>query len=236
MTPSIITIAGLALAFIPVGFVVLILYRWSMDMRSAVYAIARMLIQLVLIGYVLGFIFVAEQAWIIAGILTIMLLTASWIAIRPLHDQNSGIYVRTLFSIVVGSVPVLILVTQGVIDIHPWYQPRILIPLGGMIFASSMNTVSLAAERFAAEANNQLPYGDARRIAFQAALIPLINSLLAVGIVSLPGMMTGQILAGVSPLIAARYQIVVMCMLFGSSGISAACYLLAARKDYQRMT
>ena len=235
MTPSIITIAGLALAFIPVGFVILILYRWSMNMRSAVYAIARMLIQLVLIGYVLGFIFVAEQAWIIAGILTIMLLTASWIAIRPLHEQNAGIYVRTLVSIVVGSVPVLILVTQWVIDIHPWYQPRILIPLGGMIFASSMNTVSLAAERFAAEANNQLPYSDARRIAFQAALIPLINSLLAVGIVSLPGMMTGQILAGVSPLIAARYQIVVMCMLFGSSGISAACYLLAARKDYHRM-
>ena len=65
----------------------------------------------------------------------------------------------------------------------------------------------------------------AREEALQAALIPVINSLLAVGLVSLPGMMTGQILSGVEPLIAARYQIVVMAMLFGASGIAAACYL-----------
>ena len=60
----------------------------------------------------------------------------------------------------------------------------------------------------------------------QTGLIPVINSLLAVGIVSLPGMMTGQILSGISPLIAVRYQIMVMCMMFGASGISTAIYLL----------
>lgn len=62
-------------------------------------------------------------------------------------------------------------------------------------------------------------------MAFQACLIPLLNSLLAVGLVSLPGMMTGQILSGVEPLIAVRYQIMVMCMLTGASGIAAAIYL-----------
>ncbi len=63
-----------------------------------------------------------------------------------------------------------------------------------------------------------------------AALIPQINALLAVGLVALPGMMTGQILSGVDPLVAVRYQIVVMCMIFGSSGVAAACYLQAASR------
>ena len=98
-----------------------------------------------------------------------------------------------------------------------------------MIFANAMNAVSLAAERFAAERSDGTDYATARNAAFQTALIPLINSLLAVGLVSLPGMMTGQILSGVSPLLASRYQIVVMCMIFGSSGISAACYLYLAK-------
>ena len=92
-----------------------------------------------------------------------------------------------------------------------------------------MNAVSLAAERFQAESNRGVDYEEARRTALQAALIPMINSLFAVGLVALPGMMTGQILSGVSPLIAAEYQIVVMTMLFGATGISAAIYLYLQR-------
>ena len=99
-----------------------------------------------------------------------------------------------------------------------------------MIFAASMNSVSLAAERFQAEKDKGLPYTEARQTALQTALIPIINSLFAVGVVSLPGMMTGQILSGVSPLIAAEYQIVVMTMLFGASGISAATYLVLVKQ------
>jgi putative ABC transport system permease protein len=88
-----------------------------------------------------------------------------------------------------------------------------------------MNSVSLAAERFESETIRGKAYEEARALAMRASLIPLVNSLLAVGLVSLPGMMTGQILSGVSPLIAARYQIVVMCMIFGASGLSTATYL-----------
>ena len=72
---------------------------------------------------------------------------------------------------------------------------------------------------------------DAGKAASPTALIPLINSLLAVGLVSLPGMMTGQILSGVEPLVAARYQIVVMAMLFGASGLATACYLWLTSTD-----
>jgi putative ABC transport system permease protein len=68
----------------------------------------------------------------------------------------------------------------------------------------------------------------------QAALIPITNSLFAVGLVALPGMMTGQILSGISPLVAAKYQIVVMTMLFGTSGISAALYMVLANRSRQQ--
>jgi putative ABC transport system permease protein len=94
-----------------------------------------------------------------------------------------------------------------------------------MIFSNAMNSVSIAAERFETELDRNSTPIQARNIAMNAAMIPLVNSLFAVGIVSLPGMMTGQVLSGISPLIAARYQILVMCMLFSASGISAACYL-----------
>ncbi len=88
-----------------------------------------------------------------------------------------------------------------------------------------MNSIGLAAERIDAEIKRGVDYDKARSIALRAALIPIVNALFGVGIVSLPGMMTGQILSGVSPLIAVRYQVLVMCMLFSASGISAAFFL-----------
>ena len=88
-----------------------------------------------------------------------------------------------------------------------------------------MNAVSLAAERFQSETARDEALHDARHKAFGTAMIPITNMLFAVGLVSLPGMMTGQILSGVSPLIAAKYQIIVMAMFFGTGGIAAAIYL-----------
>ena len=229
MSAATITPIGLALGFIPVAVVIVILYKWSLDTLDAIHAIIRMLLQLVLIGYVLIYIFSTDSPWVVMLILAAMLFISSWIAMRPIKDREPGLYPRVLLAIAVAGVPTLILVTQFVIDVQPWYQPRYLVPLAGMIFASAMNAVSLAAERFEAEKAAGKSYRDARRTALHASLIPLTNSLFAVGLVSLPGMMTGQILSGISPLTASRYQIVVMCMLFGSSGIAATCYLLAAR-------
>ena len=189
------------------------------------YALTRMLLQLLAIGYVLTYIFQAEQPWIVLVVLVTMLGTASWISLRPLHLRGRLLYSKALVSIMLGGVLTLLLVTQAVLKIDPWFAPSKMIPLAGMIFATAMNTISIAAERFQAEKLRHAVYEEARRTAIRAALIPLVNSLLAVGLVSLPGMMTGQILSGVDPLIATRYQIVVMCMIFGSSGISSACFL-----------
>jgi putative ABC transport system permease protein len=185
-----------------------------------------MLIQLVLIGYILSHLFRSDQFAELLAVLAIMLFAASWSAVRPVADRDRHMLLDALVAIALGSIPTLALVTQWVIDAEPWFQPRYVIPLGGMIFASAMNSVSLAAERLHAETGQGRPVLDARRTAFHASMIPMVNSFFAVGLVSLPGMMTGQVLSGVSPLIAAQYQIVVMTMLFGASGMASAIYLV----------
>ena len=206
--------------------------RWAMDVRSIICALGRMVSQLLLVGYVLVFIFNQKNPIVSIFILCCMLLASSWIALRPLKPLRRQYYFKALLSIVIGGVPVLVLVILGVIRLDPWYLPKYLIPLAGMIFANSMNSVSLCAERFHSEMIEGKSFIQARKMAYRTALLPLMNSFFAVGLVSLPGMMTGQILAGISPLIAVRYQIMVMCMLLGASGISSASYLVFVKTFY----
>jgi len=225
-----ISLTSLAVAFIPVAMVIAVLFAWQGNAGTSAYAAARMLLQLVLVGYVLNFIFDSDSALVVAGVLTVMLLAASWIALRPLAKKRSQLLPRALLAIGVSGLAILVLISQFVLQVSPWYEPRVLLPLGGMIFAGCMNAVSLSAERYGAEIESGKPLSESRRIAFQASLIPVVNSMFAVGLVSLPGMMTGQILSGVAPLIAARYQIVVMCMLFGAAGLSSALYLITEKR------
>lgn len=231
MTASVQTVPllNLSLAFIPVFIVLAILFKWSLNAGHASYAMVRMLAQLLLVGYFLAFIFESDSAWVVLLVLAVMVFFSSWIALGTVEDRRRVLYKYALLAITVGGGSTLLLITSGVLHLQPWYLPQYMIPLAGMIFANAMNTISLAVDRLAAETGRNTEYAEARRIALQTSLIPTINSLLAVGIVSLPGMMTGQILSGVSPLIAARYQIVVMCMIFGASGISCIIFLLLSK-------
>jgi putative ABC transport system permease protein len=163
------------------------------------------------------------------GILMLMVLVSSWIALGSVKENRLILYKYAFISIALGGGLVFVIITQGVLQMDKWYSPLYTIPIAGMVFANSMNCVSLAAERIHAEMSRGVEYLDARRIALQTSLIPITNSLFAVGVVSLPGMMTGQILSGVSPLIAARYQIMVMCMIFAASGISTIMFLTMGR-------
>ena len=220
---------GLLIAFVPTAIVIGIMVAWRSVVGTAVYATARMLVQLLVIGYVLIYIFETDNWLIIAGVLVVMLTVSSWIATRTLKERTRSDYLKALAAIALGGVFTLILVTQFVVGVEPWFSPRYVVPLAGMIFAGAMNAVSLAADRYEAEMARDSSYREARRTALQTALIPIINSLFAVGLVALPGMMTGQILSGVSPVVAAKYQIVVMTMLFGTAGISASAYLVFQR-------
>ncbi|MCX4188094.1 ABC transporter permease [Methylophaga sp. OBS4] len=225
---------NLALAFIPVALVLIVMFKWSLQAGNAIYAIIRMLIQLLLVGYILTTIFAAEQAWIVVAVMLVMVTAASWIALGTVKRKRKQLFGYAFWAIASGGCLTLILVTQGVINLEPWYEPRYMIPLAGMTFANSMISVSLAAERLQAELSRDIEFGQARNEAFRAAFIPTINSMLAVGLVSLPGMMTGQILSGVSPIVAAHYQIVVMCMIFGSAGLSTAYFLWLSRKVFEQ--
>ncbi len=231
MTNSVITLslAQLSIAFIPAAVAVVVLVKWSMGLGNTLYALGRMLVQLMLIGYVLAWIFGADNGWLIVLVLIIMLVASGWIALRTVPEQRWALLSASLIGITVGGGFTLAVITQAVLQLEPWYLPRYMVPLAGMVFANAMTSVSLAGERLYAELEHGASWEEARLTAYQAAMIPVLNALFAVGLVSLPGMMTGQILSGVSPLIASRYQIMVMCMIFASAGISTAVFLSLIR-------
>jgi len=228
---QIIPLARLWLMLLPPAAVVFILMRWSLEPRQALIAIVRMLVQLLLVGYGLVFVFESDASWVVLAVLLMMVTVSSWIALRTVPGRRRGLYWRACAAIAVGGGISFVLVTQFVLDLTPWYYARYAIPLAGMIFANAMTSVSLAAERFYAELDRGAVYVEARRTALGAALIPITNAMLAVGLVSLPGMMTGQILSGVDPLLAVRYQIVVMCMVYAAAGLAAAGFLVAIRTE-----
>lgn len=248
---QVLSLLDLSIAFVPVVIALFFIYLWSLNVKQAGYALARMLVQLLLIGYVLSYIFYSDSPWLIGIILLSMVSISSWIALRTLEKHRMILIKHGFIAIFIGGGFTLLVISQGALGVTPWYQPQVIIPLAGMIFANAMNSVSLSAERIFSELSSQLSsqvphklssqlphklskitsYQAARHSALNAATIPVINSLFAVGLVSLPGMMTGQILSGVSPLIAARYQIIVMCMIFASAILSAVVFLLLSEKD-----
>ena len=228
-----LSLGQLALAFIPVAVTLGILFLWSYGTGNAAYALTRMVIQLMAIGYVLAWIFRADDGLLILLVLAIMLSASAWIALGTAREHRRELLAASFLSILLGGGLTLIMITQAVLQVDPWYLPRYMIPLAGMVFSNAMTAVSLAAERLYSDLGLGMCWEEARVKAYQAAMIPVINSLLAVGLVSLPGMMTGQILSGVSPLVASRYQIMVMCMIFASAGISTALFLSVCRRRVQ---
>jgi len=229
-----IPLLNLSIAFIPALFTIYILFKWSLKATNALYAVSRMLVQLLLIGYFLTYIFDSDSAGVVIIILAVMVFASSWIALGTIADKRMQLFKYAFVALLLGGGVTLLLITQGVLALDPWYSPASMVPIAGMIFANAMNSVSLAAERLNAEVSRNVPYDEAKHIALQSSLIPVINSLFAVGLVSLPGMMTGQILSGVSPLIAVRYQIMVMCMIMGSAGIATAYFLVLVKPIFDK--
>lgn len=230
------TISWLDLSWclIPVLLVSAIYVSWQGKLQEILYASLRMVVQLVAVGYVLISIFNNPSPLISLTIVTVMLLVAAWIAIRPVRHLR-GFLFPAIVALGVSVSLHLFISILFVLNAESWFEPRLLIPLAGMYFANTMNAISLAAERYHSELQGGKDKEQARIDAFHAAMIPQINGLFAVGLVALPGMMTGQILSGVSPLIAVRYQIMIMTMILGTSGLGAAIMLWlltrGSRKD-----
>ena len=232
LSVELIPLPRLALALLPVIVVFAIFVRQRISLRTYAWAMLRMVTQLLLLGFILVVVFESNTPVVVLAVLAVMLVAASWISLRVSSGDRRRLLPRVLLSVAVGGGLTLIVVTQFVLQLEPWYEPKLMIPFAGMIFSGCMNAVSLALERFEAETSQGVPDESARRRSFEAALIPITNSLFAVGLVSIPGFMTGQVSTGEDPHNAARYQIMVMCMMFGSAGISASLFLALASRHH----
>jgi len=224
----------LAWCLIPIVLVIGIYISWQGKPSEVLIASVRMVVQLVAVGYVLVSIFNNPSPFTSLAIVSVILIAAAWISIRPVR-HHKGYFLPAVIALGVSVALHLSISIVLVLKADSWFKPSLLIPLAGMYFANTMNAISLAAERYHSELHNGKEENQARLTAFHAAMIPQVNSLLAVGVVALPGMMTGQILSGVSPLIAVRYQIMIMAMILGASGVGAATMLwILAKRRVQR--
>ncbi len=229
---------------ISLGLILVIvgLSRWQqLNLEGdLVVAALRTFLQLLAVGYILKYIFAINEWHLIMLVLLVMITVAARTVVGRQKKQTKHLSYLVGVAITVGSGVSVFVATQILIQIEPWYEPHYLIPLAGMVIGNSMNGATLAVERVDAEIEARkmeieayLALGATAkqageksvRAAMKAAMIPTINSMMVVGIVSLPGMMTGQILSGTSPLTAVKYQIIIMYMIAFS--VAASSLILA---------
>jgi len=207
----------------------------------------RMFVQLLVVGYVLHLIFALETPLPVLLILIVMIGFAVQTIGARVKTKMPHFYRVVGTAILSGCGGMTFFFCSLVIGLEPWYDPRYLIPLAGMIIGNSMTGASLAVERLAAEfreRRDEIETGlclggsiqavseTAVSSAFRAALIPSVNAMAAMGLVFLPGMMTGQILSGTEPLIAVKYQIAIMCVITGSVSLTTFFILKLGYRAY----
>ena len=207
----------------------------------------RMFVQLLLVGYVLHLVFALETALPVLLILIVMVGFAVQTIGARVQTKMPHFYRVVGTAILFGCGGMTFFFCSLVIGLEPWYDPRYLIPLAGMVIGNSMTGASLAVERLAAEFRERreeietaLCLGSSVQMAaepvvssaFRAALIPSVNAMAAMGLVFLPGMMTGQILSGTEPLIAVKYQIAIMCVITGSVALTTFLILRLGYRSY----
>ena len=205
-------------------------------LKTLAWATLRTFLQLILMGWALKYLFLWDNPWLVLGLIAFMIGFAAWTALRRVTGAPRRHYGLTYLSLVPGTLLVTVIVCLLVIRGDPWYSARVVIPISGMILGNSLNGISLALDRLYSEVRSHAPRIEALlalgagrweavreqvRVSIRAGMTPIINSMLAVGLVFLPGMMVGQILAGADPLSAIRYQIVIMLMLAGSVAIGS---------------
>ncbi len=203
--------------------------------RRIVISGLRMTVQLLLIGMVLKVLFARVSLPLVCLMALCMLLVAGYeVWARQKRKLSGGVgYLISTGSMLVSSFSVTFLALTTLISVDPWYTPQYAIPLLGMLLGNTMNGVALASDRLTTEIYNQRGMveqrlllgqswqeasGDIRRDCMRTGMIPIINSMAAAGVVSLPGMMTGQILGGTSPIDAVKYQILIMFLIAAGTG------------------
>jgi len=242
---GLLQLAVATLLVVAAGVVSLVL-RLGIERRLAISAV-RTVVQLGLLGLILERVFSLRHPLVIMGILVVMTIFAAREAASRTSKVYRGIMLDAWLAMAVSCFVVGGVVTQVVVGVEPWYEPQYVIPLIGMILGNSLTGIALGLDRFLdhlstrhAEIELRLAFGATRREALAAPLrdavrtgmVPIINAMAAAGIVSLPGMMTGQILAGAPPLQAVAYQIVVMFMIAAAVAGGAMLVVLLAGRHF----
>jgi len=210
----------------------------------------RCFIQLLAVGFLLQYLFEYQTWWIMVLVVAVMLIAATQIATSRIKSSVPGLIPAVFLSIFVSSLAVGMLIAEGVVRADPWYNAQQLIPIIGMIIGNAMSATAVAIDRLFADmdarenemfslvalgATTREAAFPSLKAAVGAGMTPVLATMSAAGIVAIPGMMGGQILSGVDPLAAAKYQIVVMLMLSAATTIAIVmvCFLTYRKRFSQ---
>jgi len=248
---NMITLSALDLALAAILVLSVALISWRLRLgngRQILLAATRTTLQLLLIGLVLKALFAASHPGWVALMALVMLLAAGREVMARQRRRFSGIWGYSLgtISMFISSFSITTLALLVVVGPQPWYDPRYAIPLLGMLLGNTMNGISLGIDNLTRNAWDQRPVIEARlslgmtwsqavdevrRDSIRVGMIPIINAMAIAGLVSLPGMMTGQILAGALPMDAVKYQILIMFLIAGGTGLGTiSAVLLGCRR------
>ncbi len=208
----------------------------------------RMTVQLILAGYILTLVFEHPSPFITVGIIILMESFAIYTVFKKFKGKLSGKLKKAIaISMLAGTLSCLMYFLLVVVQIDPWYDPQYFIPIAGMVVGNSMTGISLATKSLIDGMTTQkslveeaLVLGATPRSAtksiidntFDSAIMPTINSMLGMGIVILPGMMTGQILSGTLPTTAVAYQISIMLGILGAVSFTVILMLYLGYRSF----
>ncbi|MEB3311323.1 MAG: iron export ABC transporter permease subunit FetB [Snowella sp.] len=239
MGQPIIELDGIDLAWTLglMGLAMVLAFWQRLDLSGQLFiATMRSLLQLLVVGYFLAVIFAINHPLAVLGILGVMLTIAAIAAKNRISQRIQGLFPLVLGSLFISTTLTLSYAIFIIIQPPSWYSPQYVIPLAGMVLGNALNSASLAGERLVSliqqnqrEVETHLCLGASpkqaiatyQKTAIRASLIPTINQMMVVGIVSLPGMFTGQVLAGIDPLNAVSYQILILFMIAFTNLVTA---------------
>jgi putative ABC transport system permease protein len=223
-----------------------VLFKLGLERRLLLAALATVA-QLLLIGFLLDWVFRLNRWYVVLGLMVAMILIAGTAAIRRTHMRFRGIWLSSVISVWASSWAMGALALFVLVGVRPWYSPHYAIPLLGMILGNTLTGISLGLDRLGGElaarraqveallALGATRWEAARRPiqeAVRTGMIPIMNSMMVAGVVSLPGMMTGQILAGASPLEAVKYQTMIMFLIASGTALGTVSVVLLS---YRRL-
>jgi len=244
---------GLAALLIVANAAISVGLRLRME-RSLFLASLRTVVQLLLVGLVLEWVFRLDRWYVVLGVGCVMTFIAGLTAASRNERRYPGIWLNTVISVWASAWIVTSFALFAVMHgIEKWYEPQYAIPLLGMVLGNTLNGISVGLNTLTEalvtrreQVESLLALGATRweaartpaQHAVRTGMIPIINSMMVVGIVSLPGMMTGQLIAGMAPVEAVKYQVVIMFLIasataLGTVGVVSLSFLQLFNRDHQ---